>query len=165
MANVYLSIGSNIQRATNISNGISALKKQFPSLQCSPVYESVAVGFSGDNFYNLVAHFSTSQSIAAVCRILTEIEDQNGRNRNTPKFSARTLDLDLLLYDEQIITSDKLTLPRPEIYTNAFVLRPLADIAGHLVDPIKKQTYEQLWKAFKSASQKLWKIALPLEDL
>lgn len=164
MANVYLSIGSNIQRDLHISSGISALKKRYKTITCSPIYESVAVGFEGDNFYNLVTHFSTSDSIETVSNFLSKVEDENGRDRNGPKFGPRTLDLDLLLYDDQIIRSKKLTLPRPEIYINAFVLRPLADIAANVLDPIKKQTYQQLWSSFDQDKQKLWPIELELSN-
>jgi len=160
MANVYLSIGSNIQRNTHITSGIDALKSRYKSITCSPIYESIAIGFEGDNFYNLVTYFSTSDSIETLSKFLTKVEDENGRDRNGPKFGPRTLDLDLLLYDDQIIESDTLILPRPEIYTNAFVLRPLADIAGNLTDPIKKQSYQELWLSFDQEKQKLWPINL-----
>jgi len=158
MANVYLSIGSNIQRNLHISSGINALKKRYKKVTCSPVYESMAIGFEGDNFYNLVTHFSTPDSIETLSEFLSTVEDENGRDRKGPKFGPRTLDLDLLLYDNQIIQSEKLCLPRPEIYTNAFVLRPLADIAGKIVDPVKKQTYQELWASFNQDKQKLWPI-------
>ena len=160
MASVYLSIGSNIQRKLHISSGIKALKKRYETVTCSPIYESVAVGFEGDNFYNLVTHFSTSDSIETLSEFLSKVEDENGRDRDGPKFGPRTLDLDLLLYDNQIIKSEKLCLPRPEIYTNAFVLRPLADIAGKVIDPVKKQSYQQLWSLFDQDKQKLWPIEL-----
>jgi len=160
MASVYLSIGSNIQRKLHISSGIKALKKRYETVTCSPIYESVAVGFEGDNFYNLVTHFSTSDSIETLSEFLSKVEDENGRDRDGPKFGPRTLDLDLLLYDDQIIKSEKLCLPRPEIYTNAFVLRPLADIAGKVIDPVKKQSYQQLWSLFDQDKQKLWPIEL-----
>ena len=162
MANVYLSIGSNIQRSLHISSGINSLKKRYKTVTCSPIYESIAVGFEGDNFYNLVTHFSTSDSIETLSDYLSKIEDDNGRDRNGPKFGPRTLDLDLLLYDDQIIQSEKLVLPRPEIYVNAFVLRPLADIAGNVIDPVKNQTYQQLWSSFDQDKQKLWPIALEM---
>lgn len=160
MADVYLSLGSNIQRNRHISSGISALKQQYKTITCSPIYESVSIGFEGDNFYNLVTHFTTTETLETVTAFLSKIEDDNGRDRNGPKFGPRTLDLDLLLYDDVIINSKSLTLPRPEIYQNAFVLRPLADIAGDLLDPLQKQTYQQLWSSFDQSKQKLWPIEL-----
>ena len=160
MANVYLSIGSNIQRNKHISAGLKALKAQFDTINCSPIYESIAVGFDGDNFYNLVVHFTTDTPIEQLSKLLSEIEDNNGRDRLGAKFSPRTLDLDLLLYDDITLSSEKLTLPRPEIYHNAFVLQPLADIAGDLIDPVKKQTYNELWASYDKTKQKLWQVNL-----
>ena len=160
MANVYLSLGSNIDRDRYITSGINALEKRYKTVTCSPIYESVAVGFEGENFYNLVTHFSTNESLEVVNSFLSKIEDDNDRDRSGPKFGPRTLDLDLLLYDDIIVNSAKLTLPRPEIYQNAFVLRPLADIAGNLTDPVQKRTYQQLWSSFDQNKQKLWQIQI-----
>lgn len=160
MANVYLSIGSNVQRTKNITAGIQALTVQFPKIQCSPIYESVSIGFDGDNFYNLVVHFETHLSIEQLTKQLTAIEDNNGRDRHGPKFSSRTLDLDLLLYDDLVLNSEKITLPRPEIYQNAFVLQPLADIARDLIDPKTQQSYFELWSAYDKSKQKLWQVTL-----
>jgi len=158
MASIYVSVGSNVLRDKHISSGILALKAHFAPIQCSPVYESIAVGFEGENFYNLVVYFSTDKSIDTVSQLLTQIEDDNGRDRSGPKFSSRTLDLDLLLYDQRIINSEKLTLPRPEIYHNAFVLLPLANLAGDVIDPVKNLSYQALWNAFDQSKQKLWQV-------
>ena len=160
MADVYLSLGSNIQRNKHISSGINALRKQYKHVTCSPIYESVAVGFEGENFYNLVTHFETNEPLDMVSAFLTKVEDDNGRDRSGAKFGPRTLDLDLLLYNDTVINSKDLTLPRPEIYHNAFVLKPLADIAGDLLDPVLKETYQQLWSSFDQSKQRLWPIEL-----
>ena len=160
MADVYLSIGSNIHRDVHIKAGINALKTRYNTLICSPIYESVAVGFEGENFYNLVTYFSTTDSQQTVSDFLSSVEDDNGRDRSGPKFGPRSLDIDLLLYDDLVIDSDNLTLPRPEIYTNAFVLLPLADIAGQIIDPVKHKTYAELWASFDKSSQELWTIEL-----
>jgi len=160
MPTVFISIGSNINRDENISAGIEALKSKYSPILCSPIYESVAVGFEGENFYNLVVSFSTSDALDAVCKTLSTIEDNNGRDRSGPKFGPRTLDLDLLLYGDLVINSP-ITLPRPEIYQNAFVLKPLADISGDFIDPVRKDTYSTLWSMFKQTKQqKLWPISL-----
>ncbi len=162
MASVYVSVGSNVLRDKHILNGVLALKTHFAPIQCSPVYESISVGFEGENFYNLVVRFSTEKSINTVSQLLAQIEDDNGRDRSGPKFSSRTLDLDLLLYDQRIINSEKLTLPRPEIYHNAFVLRPLANLAGDVIDPLNKLSYQTLWEAFDQTQQKLWAVDFQL---
>lgn len=156
MARVYISCGSNIDPQPNLLAGLRDLHRQTGNLTLSPVYESTAVGFDGENFLNLVAAFDTTLDVQAVDAMLDQIEKQNGRIRNSVRFSSRNIDFDLLLYDDLIFTDDKLTLPRPEIYTNAFVLAPLADIAPDLPDPISQQTFACLWSKFNDPSQKLW---------
>ncbi|MBN4050471.1 2-amino-4-hydroxy-6-hydroxymethyldihydropteridine diphosphokinase [Gammaproteobacteria bacterium AH-315-M22] len=148
MAQVYLSIGSNIQREKNIRAGLDALFKYFGKLDCSPVYESVAVGFAGANFYNLVVSFDTKQKIAVVAQILRDIEDQQQRVRDGVKFSSRTLDLDLILYDDLVSNEGHLQIPRDEIEKYAFVLQPLADIAPTKCHPVLKRSYADMWAAF-----------------
>ena len=160
MARVFISIGSNIDRKANITAGIKALDKLFHPTTCSTIYESESVGFDGDNFYNLVLAFDTNASISEVSTHLSRIEDENGRKRDGPRFSSRTLDLDLLLYDDEILETDALTLPRPEIYENAFVLLPLSEVAAKQIDPLKKKTYAQLWGQFDHSKQNLWPVTL-----
>jgi 2-amino-4-hydroxy-6-hydroxymethyldihydropteridine diphosphokinase len=158
MARVYISIGSNIEAEKNVRFAIDALKKQYGDITLSSVYESEAVGFDGDNFLNLVAGLDTKDDVFTVATTLREIEDRHGRDRSGPRFSARTVDLDLLLYDDMIIHQDKLDIPRHEIIKNAFVLWPLAEIAPQQVHPENKQTMAELWDAFDKASQRLWPI-------
>ncbi len=151
MARVYLSIGSNIERDKNIRAGLDALSGHFADLVCSPVYESVAEGFAGDSFYNLVVGFDTELGVIAVADILREIEDLQQRVRNAPKFSSRTLDLDLLLYDDCVLSDERLQIPRAEIEQYAFVLQPLADIAPTERHPLLNISYEKMWSVFDSA--------------
>ena len=162
MATVYVSIGSNIERDKYIRSGIKALQELYGALICSPVYESKSVGFEGDNFYNLVVGFETSEHYQKVDANLNKIEDANQRDRSSPKFSSRTLDLDLLLYDDLVLDSQELTLPRPEIYHNAFVLQPLADVAGNMTAPDAELTFAQLWAQFDHSKQKLWVVDLQI---
>jgi 2-amino-4-hydroxy-6-hydroxymethyldihydropteridine diphosphokinase len=158
MARVYVSIGSNIEREANIRGGVADLQERFGELTLSPVYESEAVGFDGDNFYNLVAAFDTGLDVLEVARVLREIEDAHGRTREGPRFSSRTLDIDMLLYDELLLQQGKLELPREEITKNAFVLWPLAEIAPELEHPVLHQTYAELWAAFDKDKQSLWPV-------
>ncbi|HEY9148807.1 MAG TPA: 2-amino-4-hydroxy-6-hydroxymethyldihydropteridine diphosphokinase, partial [Gammaproteobacteria bacterium] len=98
MARVYVSIGSNIERDANIRGGVSDLQHCFGVVELSRVYESEAVGFDGDNFYNLVAAFDTDEDVLTVAKTLHDIENDHGRTREGPRFSSRTLDIDMLLY-------------------------------------------------------------------
>ncbi|MDH5594975.1 MAG: 2-amino-4-hydroxy-6-hydroxymethyldihydropteridine diphosphokinase [Gammaproteobacteria bacterium] len=155
MGKVFVSIGSNINREKNIRAGIDALKKTFGELILSPVYETEAVGFDGDPFYNLVAAFETELNPYQVNDALHQIEEDNGRDRSDPKFSSRTLDIDLLLYDDLIINDDKLQIPRDEIEKYAFVLKPLVDIAENVIYPITGKNLEELWLDSDLNKQKL----------
>ncbi len=129
MARIYISLGSNIERDRHTRAGIDALRERFGELELSSVYESEAVGFEGDAFYNMVIACDTSEDVHTTNRALAEIEDAHGRERSGPRFSSRTLDLDLLLYDDLVLDENGLRLPREEILKNAFVLWPLAEIA------------------------------------
>ncbi len=155
MAKIFVGLGSNIQPQKHIKEGMQRLLKNFPGCQFSNLYESEAVGFDGDNFINLVAEFSTGLSIKGVIKVLSEIEDASGRTRLGPKFSARTLDIDLLLYDD-VVCDKPVQLPRDEITKNAFVLLPLSEIAADLEHPVLKLSYTKLWQQYPKQKQKLW---------
>lgn len=129
----------------------------------SSVYESKAYGFAGDNFYNLVVGLQTELTPYTLIGDLREIESQHGRTRNEPRFSSRTLDLDLLLYDDMICHDDSLNLPRSDILTCAFVLGPLAEIAGHIKHPETGVMIGDIWTAFNRPDQEIWTVKLELE--
>lgn len=157
MAQVYVSIGSNIDRERHVCAALDALNREGRDLRISSVYESEAVGFDGAPFYNLVVGFETDWPLAELNRWLKQVEDHNGRDRAHPKFSARTLDIDVLLYDDLVGEHDGILLPRPEITENAFVLCPLAEIAPELEHPLLKQDYRSLWQSYQR-DQKLWPV-------
>lgn len=160
MPQVYLSIGSNQQREQNIRSAITALRTRYGKVECSTVYESTAVGFDGDDFYNLVARFETGDSAQQVNEYLKEIEQSQGRDRNSPKFSDRSIDLDLLLWGDLI--EPLLDIPRAEIADYAFVLRPLSEMAPDELHPQLGRSYHELWQGFDQGSQSLWPVELVL---
>ncbi len=155
MARIYISLGSNIEREAHTRAGIIALQQAFGELELSSVYESEAVGFVGDAFYNMIIACDSSDDVHTTNKKLAEIEDSNGRDRSGPKFSSRTLDLDLLLYDDLVLSENGLTLPRDEILKNAFVLWPLAEIAPGLTHPVVKKTYAELWQLFDKTKENI----------
>lgn len=158
MTRVYLSLGSNIHRHKHIYAALDALADIFGELLISPVYESRSVGFDGSNFFNLVVGIDTELGVAALSDTLKQIENDNGRVRSGPKFSPRTLDIDILTWGNFVGVEQGVELPRPEITQNAFVLLPLADIAGAERHPQLQQSYTDLWAAYDQASQSLWPV-------
>lgn len=154
---IYISVGSNIDREKHTKAGLNGLYKAFGNLILSSVFESESVGFEGNNFYNLVVEAQTHLSVEQVCSVLKKIEQDNQRQRGDEKFSPRTLDLDLLLYDDQVCQKP-IELPRPEVLYNAFVLWPLAEIAGDKVHPIVNKSYATLWQNYDKRQQSLWAI-------
>ncbi len=155
----YISIGSNIDKEIHIPASISALTKLYGPLTLSSVYESESVGFSGDAFYNLVVGFNSELDVKQIVEQLREIELVNGRNRDCKKFSARTLDLDLVLYGDLVINEGRIQIPRDEIERYAFVLEPLAEIAGHLRHPVSGIRYSELWEHFDKTDLKQHRVA------
>jgi 2-amino-4-hydroxy-6-hydroxymethyldihydropteridine diphosphokinase len=148
MSRVYLGLGSNVDAERNIAAGIAALREAFGEVGLSPTYRSVAVGFEGHDFLNLVASVCTTLPPLRLKHWLNELERRFGRRRDVPKFSDRTLDIDILLYDDLWLLSPELELPRAEILEHAHVLRPLADLAPQVVHPIAGRSIADLWLAF-----------------
>lgn len=155
MAWVYISLGSNIDREALTRAGVDALRQKYGELLLSSVYESEAVGFEGDSFYNMVIALQTDDAVLDVAQVLHSIEDEHGRDRSGPRFSSRTLDLDLLLYDDMVLDAGKLQIPRDEILNRAFVLWPMAELAPDLEHPQVKKTYAELWNEFDKEKEKL----------
>ncbi len=155
MPRVYVSIGSNIDRERNIRGAVDELATQYGPLTLSPVYESRAVGFTGENFYNLVAGFDSGESIEGIKETLTRIESRFGRTRRENRFSPRTLDLDLLLYGDVVRHDQQVKLPHPDIQRYAFVLRPLADIAPDGRHPETGLDYKKMWEQLERDRQEL----------
>ena len=160
MAHIFVGVGSSINRQDNIREGILLLKDNFGELKLSSIFESESVGFKGGLFYNLVVELNSELSISLVIQKLKQIEMQLGRPEKAIKYAPRTLDLDLLLYDQTI--DHTLDLPRAEITKNAFVLQPLAELAPTLVHPILGVSYQSLWSQYPVGKQKLWKVASPI---
>ena len=157
MAQIFISLGSNVDREKHLRAGLNTLIANFPEYQHSNVYESEAVGFNGNNFYNSVLAAKTDMPLDEVCALLKQIERDNGRTPADKKFSPRTLDLDLLFYDD-VVCDTPAQLPRDEITKNAFVLQPLAELAPHFYHPVAKQTIGELWQNYYNSNQKLWKV-------
>jgi len=159
MARVTVSIGSNIERDRLVRACLDALADTFGELSISRVFESEPVGFEdGRNFYNLVAAFESDWSVGELQAWCKRLEFANGRRKDSPKFSPRTLDIDLLTVGERTGEHDGVALPRDEITHHAFVLQPLAELLPEARHPESGETYASLWAAFKPDDQRLWAI-------
>lgn len=164
MSRYYLSLGSNINRYQNITAALDALTHHYGKLEISPVYESAAVGFAGDPFLNNVVAIDSDRGLPAVAAELKQIEADNGRLRDREKFSGRTLDIDILTCDGLVGLHAGITLPREEILYNAYVLKPLADIAGERCHPVVGVSYRQLWSDYDCAKQPLRAVPFRWHD-
>lgn len=145
MSTAWLGLGSNINADSRIRAAIGELKDQFSVVDLSPVYSSKAVGFEGDDFINLVARVETELAPLELRNFLRNLEDCHGRKRNVPKFSDRSLDIDILLYEDLVLFSPLLQIPRPEILKFAHVLKPLADLEPDLAHPLERVSMSELW--------------------
>lgn len=156
MTTVYISLGSNIERDYHLRQGLLELAALGQGMRVSTVYEAEAVGFDGPQFFNCVAAIETSLSLDSLLQVLKQIELKYGREPDAKKNQSRTLDLDVLLYGDEV-REEYPVLPRSDIYKFAFVLQPLMELAPALVLPGDGRTVAQLWH-LSSFEQALWPV-------
>ncbi|WP_323125543.1 2-amino-4-hydroxy-6-hydroxymethyldihydropteridine diphosphokinase [Pseudidiomarina terrestris] len=167
LAQVFLGLGSNRRRYHHIAAGVRALHQEFASagkpLRVARVYESEAIGFAGNDFLNTVVQLQTELSIGDLSKACKAIERAHGHPSSAAKYSPRTLDIDVLLYNQEVCETP-VQLPRAEILHNAFVLRPLAELAAELEHPVAGKSFTQLWQNYRS-EQRLHAVDFKFEDL
>jgi 2-amino-4-hydroxy-6-hydroxymethyldihydropteridine diphosphokinase len=159
---VFVGVGSNVEPEDNVRSALIALAGTFGVLRLSPVYRNRPIGFDGDDFLNMVVSFETDLGVDEIAAELGRIEEAGGRERSAEKFGPRTLDIDLLLFGSEVTRHGEHEIPRDEITRYAFVLKPLADLAGEKEHPGTGQTFEELWRAFDADSHPLEPVDLPL---
>jgi 2-amino-4-hydroxy-6-hydroxymethyldihydropteridine diphosphokinase len=159
---IFVGIGSNIDREKNIKSCITILKDIYGDILISPVYETEAMGFNGPNFYNLVSCFETKESVYDLKSVLNEIENSHGRHASETKFSSRTLDIDILYYDNLILSDDKIQIPRKEICEYDFVLKPLVDLVPDFIHPIQNISHLEIMNNIKVKKQIISTIDMDL---
>ncbi|MDX1403267.1 MAG: 2-amino-4-hydroxy-6-hydroxymethyldihydropteridine diphosphokinase [Woeseiaceae bacterium] len=162
MAVAYLGIGSNVEPGKYLTLAIDELRSRFQQLTVSPVYQSKALGFVGEDFLNVVARIQTDLSPRQLIDELDSIQRLAGRERSAKKFVSRTLDIDLLLYDDLVVTEPGMQLPRPDTLEFSFVLKPLADIAPDLEHPLTGKRILDHWREFDAQNHPLKKVELSL---
>ena len=145
MPRAYLSLGSNIEPERNLRAALRALRGRFGTLAISPAYRSAAVGFDGPAFWNLAVGFDCELDRAALRAWLRELEIASGRRRDVPRYSDRTLDLDVALWCEGDACSSDLA---QDEFDRAYVLAPLAGLAPAASDPFGAGTLAQRSAAF-----------------
>ena len=144
LTQIYLGLGSNIERERHLRAGLDALAGFLVDVRCSAVFESQPVGIKSGPFFNLVVSAYTDLPLMELDRRLKFIEADNGRY--APDRKGLPLDIDVLLYGELVGNFDGLILPRAEILKNAFVLWPLSLMAPQRVHPEVGKSFAALWQ-------------------
>lgn len=149
MNRVFIGVGSNIEpRNHYLERAIHQLKQheEITVIAKSSIYETAPVGFTEqEDFLNMVIELETALKSIDLLRYCQQIEMEQGRKR-TIKNGPRTLDLDILLYNEDIVMSPQLTIPHPRLHERAFVLVPFNEIAPDVFVPKLERTITQLLK-------------------
>ncbi|MDF7667005.1 2-amino-4-hydroxy-6-hydroxymethyldihydropteridine diphosphokinase [Orbaceae bacterium ESL0727] len=150
MSSVFVALGSNLDNPLAQANQALQQLQQLPHThvtQISPFYRSKPLGPQNQNDYlNAVIELTTTLSPLELLDHLQSIEKSQGRIRKSQRWGARTLDLDILLYDNLIIDNERLTIPHYDMQNREFVLYPLFDIAPNLILPDQTPLYDLIAK-------------------
>lgn len=151
MVEVFLGLGSNIDAERNLKLAIAELRSRFGELTVSPVYQSMALGFDGDDFLNLVVGLQTDLSPEDLLTFIDTVHALAGRIRGPDRYISRPLDIDLLLYGDLVDKEPPLRLPRRDVLEHSFVLRPLSEIAPDFIHPETQRSIGEHWREFDAA--------------
>jgi deoxyguanosine kinase len=156
MHTVFLSIGSNQgDRFLFLENAVEAIKAHIGlKIEVSPIYESEPIGFDSDElFLNACVKVETKKKPLEILSIIQSIEQKNGRIRTeNQKYTSRTLDIDILFYDQEIISTENLKIPHPHFGERKFVLLPLLNLQRDFKDPVSRKTIQKIYDNCKDVS-------------
>ncbi len=144
---VYLSLGSNLgDKINNLQTTINLIDSKVGDvLLISSVYQTKAEGFVGEDFLNCCVSLRTSMEPKILIKELINIESQNGRLRsNRNIYESRSIDIDILFYEDKIINQHNLTIPHPRMNERNFVIKPLLDIAKSKIHPVLNRTISEI---------------------
>ena len=150
MTTTYISLGCNQGvRIENLHKAMLEIQKKVGAIKkASSIYETPAWGFEGPDFLNACLCIHTELSSEELLTQLLEIEISMGRVRSSElKYTSRSIDLDVLFYADQIISTEILTVPHPRLALRNFILFPMAEIAPDWVDPKSEKTILELLSA------------------
>jgi 2-amino-4-hydroxy-6-hydroxymethyldihydropteridine diphosphokinase len=163
MSLAYFGLGSNLDAEHNLRLAVRELRKRFSVQKISSVYRSKALGFEGADFLNVVTSLDTELTPHDLCMEVELIHELAGRRRRPEKFVSRTLDIDLLLYDQLVLDEPPVRLPRKDVLQYSFVLKPLAEIAPDYRHPVTGKLISDHWRKFDAASHPLTVVDLELD--
>jgi 2-amino-4-hydroxy-6-hydroxymethyldihydropteridine diphosphokinase len=155
MKNVFLGLGSNLgerneilqEAKTRIAEVIGTV------VSVSSIYETEPWGFESENdFLNMVLFVKTELSPSGLLGRILMIESQLGRTRCDTGYTSRNIDIDILLYDNEIVRDEALVIPHPKMHERRFVLVPLAEIAPEIIHPVFNKSIASLLKSCKDKS-------------
>ncbi|CAH8209790.1 2-amino-4-hydroxy-6-hydroxymethyldihydropteridine diphosphokinase [Vibrio aestuarianus] len=145
MITAYVGVGSNIDRHKHVEAAVRELSQIGDNLRISTIYECASVGFNSGAFYNLVVALDTTLTLSEFALQLRDIEHRWGRDLQAKKFQDRTLDLDIILFGEEVSAQDP-ELPRSDIFKYPFVIQPLYDLSPELIIPNDDRSVRQIWQ-------------------
>lgn len=147
MAKAYILIGGNLNdRKFYISSAIRLIQDLAGTvIEKSSLYETAPWGFEDENkFLNQVLAVETNLEPADLFQTIVSIENQLGRVRNGSQFSSRTIDIDILFYENRVVLTKSLTIPHPRIKERRFVLEPMCELNPQFLHPLEKITMKEL---------------------
>jgi len=159
---VFLSIGSNIDPEENLQYACRELKKTFGNIQVSSVYRNEPIGFEGNDFLNMVVKVKSTFNPNEILNYLRGLEVATGRDTGTGVFDSRTLDIDMILYNDLVRPEKPFKIPRQDIELYSFVLCPLAEINPDGIHPIIGKTFKDLWEDFDQKEHFIEKVSLDI---